>query len=153
MQIYVPYAQTSDCITTLALPELRETVESAVDVFDVFHETEGVDIRYTSRHPVVESWLGHSVWMGSYALELVENGVGNRSAKWRIKAEAKLLQHMDWASSGSFSMDPPHWWGVARIHRSHRTALMLRDPNTYCPKFNRMPFHGLWSVLGPEDGK
>lgn len=141
MHTYLPYMNFAKCAKVLEPAELRESIETVVKVFDVLHETPGVRITHTRRHPAVAMWRGHETWLHLYGATLLEESPRVKSA-WRLAAEENLAKHLDWFTSGSFSMEPPLWLGEERFHNSQRAALMYRDPDAYCPKFPGTKFMG-----------
>lgn len=53
--------------------------------------------------------------------------------------------------------DLPHWWGDERIHSSHRSALLFKDPEWYCQfdwedePIGPDPVTGKWNYVWPEE--
>jgi hypothetical protein len=95
-------------------------------------------------HPAVKMWRGHLEALGRYALTCcevwVEEGRGDTCATTlatdvaaagveRIRTQAEL------AEAGAL----PPWLGDEDFHRSHRSALVRKDPDFYGPAFPGVP--------------
>jgi hypothetical protein len=46
--------------------------------------------------------------------------------------------------------DVPWWWGLEPVHRSHRSALLRKDPDHYGPMFPGVPADLAYVWPGPE---
>ncbi len=95
-------------------------------------------------HPAVKMWRGHLEALGRYTLSCCEVWTEDERADTcaatvvvdlaaagvsRIRSEAEL------AAAGAM----PYWLGDPDFHRSHRSALLRKDPDHYGPLFPGVP--------------
>ncbi|HYH35170.1 MAG TPA: MSMEG_6728 family protein [Nocardioides sp.] len=95
-------------------------------------------------HPAVKMWRGHEEALGRYALTCcevwVELGFGDTCAA-TIGADlagagvTHVRSQSELAASGAL----PPWLGEEEFHRSHRSALVRKDPDFYRPHFPDVP--------------
>ena len=91
-------------------------------------------------HPAVMMWRGHLEALGRYGLDCcetwVERGYADtcaagitteleRAGVRRVRTQEEL------AEAGAL----PDWLGDEEFHRSHRSALVRKDPDHYAPLF------------------
>lgn len=96
------------------------------------------------RHPAARMWRGHLEALGRYALTCCEVWVEEGRAD---TCAAKVL--VDLAGAGVEEVRTqahlaeagalPGWLGDEAVHRSHRSALVRKDPVRYGPMFPGVP--------------
>ncbi|GAB3998422.1 MSMEG_6728 family protein [Nocardioides marmoraquaticus] len=96
------------------------------------------------RHPAARMWRGHLEALGRYALTCCEVWVEEGRAD---TCAAKIL--VDLAGAGVDEVRTqthlaeaaalPGWLGDEAVHRSHRSALVRKDPDHYGPMFPGVP--------------
>ncbi len=74
------------------------------------------------RHPCVRMWRGHEALLGGYLDAAIDEWErrGFRNAMPRRRAMAMRDSAL-----------PPWWWGYERLHASHRSNLLRKDPAHY----------------------
>jgi hypothetical protein len=92
------------------------------------------------RHPAVRMWAGHPGAVAAYGLVVCAEWVGRGWADTCAAtigtdlAEAGLPPPRTQAElAARFAL--PAWIGDERVHRSHRAALVRKDPEFYGPRF------------------
>ena len=106
-----------------------------------------------SRHPAVLMWRGCEEALGAYGVAICHEW---RRRGFRDTCEEKIRNDLaaagvvgirsesDLAMAGGL----PLWWGDERVHRSHRSSLLSKDPSHYAPLFDGtphdLPYH--WPV-------
>jgi hypothetical protein len=111
-------------------------------------------------HPAVKMWRGHEEALGRYAFTCcevwVESGFGDTCAA-TIGSElasigiAQVRSETELADAGAL----PPWLGDDDFHRSHRSALVRKDPDFYGPKFPDVPddLPYVWPVATPGEDR
>ncbi len=95
-------------------------------------------------HPAVRMWRGHLEALGRYALTCCETWVAQGHAD---TVAATLLADLGAAGVGEVRSQAalagagalPAWLGDESFHRSHRSALVRKDPEHYRPFFPDVP--------------
>lgn len=91
-------------------------------------------------HPAVAMWRGHPEAVAAYGLAVC--------ARWRAGGGADTVEASILADLAAAGLDAPRtqaelaaagllpeWLGDDRVHRSHRAALVAKDPEHYGPLF------------------
>ncbi|WP_214403792.1 MSMEG_6728 family protein [Pseudonocardia lacus] len=95
-------------------------------------------------HPAVLMWRGHLEALGRYGLEVVDawlaRGFGDTCAAsirhdLREAGVDAVRTQAELAAAGAL----PPWLGDEALHRSHRSALLRKDPGWYGPLFAGVP--------------
>lgn len=106
-----------------------------------------------ANHPAVLMWTGFEEALGRYGLTCcevwVERGFGDTcaasiTADLRAAGLAGVRTQSELQRAGAL----PPWWGDEEFHRSHRSALIRKDPDHYTPLFPGTPsdLPYLWPV-------
>jgi hypothetical protein len=111
------------------------------------------------RHPAVLMWRGYEEALASYGLvmcaEWVRRGHPDTCAGTITEdlAAAGYGSPRSEAELAAAGLLPP-WFGDERVHRSHRSALVRKDPAHYGPLFPdadpELPYH--WPVRAAAGG-
>ena len=120
MQTFVPYADIYKCASSLDRSRLNK---QRVETFQILRAITDSDYGWQN-HPAVIMWRGHGGALRLYGLIMCDEWVaqgGNDQTDLRGRIEAFTFEH------DSF----PAWWGDERIHVSHRSNLLRKDPQWY----------------------
>lgn len=135
METYVPYPDIEQIADSLHPADIRVSVITAMRVLDVAHEIEKTNLAFVKQLPTVRMWLGHEVFLYEYATQLNSR---RETGRLPARTQQRLDEHLSWATSGDFSMDPPRWWGEERLHAAHRAELFRSNPNFYGKRFGHL---------------
>lgn len=140
MQTFLPYADFERSAQALDQQRLGK---QRVEVIQVVRglTRPGYGWRH---HPAVLMWKGHEEALGRYGLTIcevwTERGFGDTCAATivadlREAGVTALRSQADLAAAGAL----PAWLGDEEFHRSHRSALVRKDPAFYAPLFPGVP--------------
>jgi Pyrimidine dimer DNA glycosylase len=149
MQTFLPYADFARSARSLDDRRLgKQRVEALQIIRALTRSTYG-----WQHHPAVLMWRGHEEALGAYALAICREWCRRGHAD---TCAAKLLN--DLAIAG-VAVPPraqrelreagllPPWLGGRALHRSHRSALVRKDPDHYGRRFTEpddLPY--VWPV-------
>jgi hypothetical protein len=131
MQTFVPYPDIA--LTARALDRQR-LGKQRVETIQILNALAPDYPRHGWRaHPAVRMWRGHEGALARYGLAMVEEWVrrGYRDERCGPQLRAFAEQHPDHTL--------PDWWGDDRVHRSHRSNLIRKDPSAYAHLFTHTP--------------
>lgn len=130
MQTFLPYA---DLRASCVVLDDRRLGKQRVETFQILRALTWPTYAWKS-HPAVRMWRGFTPGLVLYGVESC------REWTRRGYADSVLPQLLEW-SGGEVPVDPalPPWFGVAQLHRSHRSALLRKDPVHYRPLFGDEP--------------
>lgn len=149
VQTFLPYADFDD--TARALDD-RRLGKQRVEVLQILRALTRPTYGW-KHHPAVLMWRGHEEALGAYGLAICR--------EWRRRGhadtcEGKILDELDLggtpvpprpaADLGRAGLLPP-WLGDEQLHRSHRSALLGKDPGWYAGRWDEpvgLPY--VWPV-------
>jgi Pyrimidine dimer DNA glycosylase len=137
MQTFLPYQDFSRSAQVLDSPRLGK---QRVETLQVLRALELGEYGWRN-HPVVKMWRGRTPALVVYGLEVVRawRERGHADSTYELIAEfapeAESATQEDLAGRGLL----PSWLGDGRIHLSHRSALVRKDPDFYRPVFGDVP--------------
>ncbi len=140
MQTFLPYPDFAACAAVL---DTRRLGKQRVEALQVLRGLTVPDYGWR-HHPAVRMWTGYEEALVRYGLEICRAWVaGGR----RDSCAASLADGLRTCGRGpARSQDElaraeelPPWLGVAEFHRSHRSALVRKDPAHYRPHFPDVP--------------
>ncbi|MCZ4650114.1 MSMEG_6728 family protein [Gordonia amicalis] len=135
--------------TFLPYPDFRRSAEALdparlgkqrVETLQILRALELYDYGW-GNHPAVTMWRGHTAALVSYGLAFVDvwlrGGRADTTAAMiaEFAPEAVGVSQSDLADAGLM----PPWLGDDRLHRSHRSALLRKDPDFYVGEFGNVP--------------
>ena len=140
MQTFLPYADFARTASVLDTKRLgKQRVETIQIVRALTREKYG-----WRHHPAVLMWRGCEEALGRYGLTMVEAwttlGFADTCAA-TIRADLAaagihdVRSQADLAAAGAL----PRWLGDEELHRSHRSALVRKDPEHYRLVFPDVP--------------
>lgn len=132
MQTFLPYP---DFAATAAVLDRRRLGKQRVEALQVFRalRVPGYGWRH---HPVVKMWAGYDEALVCYGLVIC--------ATWRAQGGADTVagtltaefdHRVRTQPALSRAGELPPWLGWEPLHRSHRSALVRKDPGYYRPRF------------------
>lgn len=133
MQTFLPYADFGRCARVL---DDRRLGKQRVETLQMLRALHLYDYGWR-RHPAVLMWRGHTAALVSYGIAIVGEWT---SRGHRDSTEANIVEfvHPDGPRPqpelGVLGMLPP-WLGWDPLHRSHRSALLRKQPEHYGPYF------------------
>tara|TARA_R100000458_G_C8275761_1_gene250922 strand:+ start:2690 stop:3151 length:462 start_codon:yes stop_codon:yes gene_type:complete len=135
MQTFLPYVSIKDSLYSLDDKRLgKQRVEclQILNTLDPDHDSRGWE-----NHPAVKMWRGYEGYLALYALTCCEawaiRGMQNRGFDKpysNAKTEPKIRAYVD-KYTDMFGADVPPWWYDNRIHRSHQSNLLRKNPEHY----------------------
>jgi len=119
MQTFLPYP---DIAASLACLDDRRLGKQRAEAFQVLRALAArrANTPYGwKRHPVVRMWEGHE--------ELLARYLNAAIAEWRRRGFRNAMEVVPVRPS----LVVPNWWGDERLHASHRSNLLRKDPGHY----------------------
>lgn len=96
-------------------------------------------------HPVVKMWLGYEEGVTRYGLDMCEAWTATGRADTcattlvddlELGTGSRVVRTQEELAAAG---DLPPWLGDPGVHRSHRSALLRKDPDHYRPLFPEVP--------------
>lgn len=134
MQTFLPYP---DFVESAGALDRRRLGKQRVEVFqilNVIHQT--TPSKAWANHPAVRMWRGYEVSLCEYGLIVCEEWTARG---YDDNTKPKIEQHLDWATSGRYTLEKPPWFGDTDFHVAHQSNLIRKDPAYYGPKFPGVP--------------
>jgi hypothetical protein len=153
MQTFLPYP---DFVRSAAVLDPRRLGKQRVEVIQVVRALTRPDYGW-KHHPAVRMWRGYEEALGRYGVEIV--------ARWTSLGFADTCEatiRADLASVGIHEVRTqpvlgdlgrlPPWLGDDSLHRSHRSALLRKDPEWYGRYFDDVPedLEYVWPVRASD---
>lgn len=136
MQTFLPYP---DFEATAAVLDDRRLGKQRVEALQILRALTR-EVYGWKRHPAVLMWAGYEEALGVYGREMCKEWVRRGrpdTVAATIAADldaAGLSLRVDQAQLAAIQGLPP-WLGDERLHSSHRSALVRKDPDRYRPLF------------------
>ena len=134
MQTFLPFA---DFVASARVLDTRRLGKQRVEALQVLRAITRPDYGWR-HHPVPKMWRGFEEALGAYALAICGEWCARGHADtcaFKIRAEltelgvSTIRSQAKLAAAGRL----PPWLGDERLHRSHRSALVRKDPQHYGP--------------------
>ncbi|MDP1820747.1 MAG: MSMEG_6728 family protein [Acidimicrobiales bacterium] len=143
MQTFLPYP---DFTKSAAVLDPRRLGKQRVEAMQILRALTR-PVYGWKHHPAVLMWRGHEEALGAYAVEVCREWCHRGHAD---TCEVKILDDLaaaavpvpprsqgELATAGAL----PPWLGDDDVHRSHRSALLRKDPEWYGAAFGDVPDH------------
>lgn len=152
MQTFLPYPDFERSARVLDAKRLgKQRVETIQVVRGLIVPTYG-----WRHHPAVHMWRGFEEALGRYGLECCEvwtelgfadTCAGTIRADLAAVGVTEIRSQEELEAAGKL----PPWLGDEAFHRSHRSALLRKDPDHYGPHFVGVPddLEYVWPVARP----
>ena len=130
MQTFLPYA---DLRASSVVLDDRRLGKQRVETFQILRALTWPTYAWKN-HPAVRMWRG-------FVPALVAYGLAN-CAEWSRRGYADSVgpQLLGWTGGHPpRDLELPPWFGLEAVHRSHRSALVRKDPAFYRPLFGQVP--------------
>jgi hypothetical protein len=140
MQTFLPFA---DFTRTAEALDDRRLGKQRVEVLQILRALTREKYGW-QHHPAVLMWRDHEEALGTYGLVVCREWTGRGRSdtvdpKIREELAALGISHprpqQELAAAGAL----PPWLGDEAVHRSHRAALLRKDPGWYGPRFPDAP--------------
>lgn len=137
MQTFVPYP---DFIPSAVVLDRARLGKQRVETLQILNSLDpDYDKRGWANHPAVKMWRGHEGALARYGLACVNEWVARGYND--IKCGPKLQAYADKYQDTTL----PWWWGDMRVHLSHQSNLLRKDPEHYREFFvgvtDNLPYH------------
>lgn len=140
VQTFLPFPDFDE---TAAVLDPRRLGKQRVEVLQVLRALAREKYGWKN-HPVVRMWAGHEEALGAYGVAVCRAWCGRGHAD---TCDAKI--RIELGDVGISAVRPqrqlarrrllPEWLGDEAFHRSHRAALLRKDPGWYGPRFPDAP--------------
>ncbi|UDY34940.1 MSMEG_6728 family protein [Dermatobacter hominis] len=136
MQTFLPYA---DFRASAGVLDPRRLGKQRVEVIQVVRAISRPDYGWR-HHPVARMWRHHPAALGAYGMAITDTWIAmgfSDTCQATIRSDLAEIgvedipSQEDLRASGAL----PPWLGDDRLHRSHRSALVRKDPDWYGPRF------------------
>lgn len=137
MQTFLPYP---DFLASAHVLDRKRLGKQRVETLQVVRALELPDYGWQS-HPVVRMWRGYTPALVRYGLDCVRVWTGrghDDSTADQIAEFAPWVRDLSQADLQRESL-LPSWLGDERLHRSHRSQLIAKEPEYYRPLFPESP--------------
>ena len=152
MQTFLPFPDFADCAASL---DPRRLGKQRVEVLQIVRAITWPKYGWRN-HPAAKMWRGYEEALGAYGVAICQEWCARGFAD---TCDVKIRQ--DLADAGvetvrsqvelaGLGLLPP-WLGDEALHRSHRAALLRKDPDWYGPRFPDAPDDAdyLWPAPAP----
>ncbi|NIZ90500.1 hypothetical protein F1544_05685 [Kineosporiaceae bacterium B12] len=137
MQTFLPYPSLARSAAVLDGPRLGK---QRVETLQILRALELPDYGWAN-HPAVMMWRGCTPALVAYGLACVEAWTAPGRADSTGPLIAEFAPEVVGLSEAELLADRmmPTWWGDEAVHRSHRSALLRKDPAFYGAVFAGEP--------------
>jgi len=140
VQTFLPYP---DFAATARVLDPKRLGKQRVEVIQVVRALTRAHYGW-QRHPAVLMWKGYEEALGRYGMEIVREwtslGFGDTCGP-TIRADLAAAGVPELRSQAELAAAHalPDWLGDKALHRSHRSALLRKDPDWYGSRFTDVP--------------
>ncbi|MFL6288772.1 MAG: MSMEG_6728 family protein [Actinomycetes bacterium] len=135
MQTFLPYASMTKSADSL---DDRRLGKQRVEALQVLRALTWSGYGW-QHHPAVKMWRGFEPAVATYGITICSAWVRRGRADTCAATIAVDLQTAGFGSPLKehelADTQLPRWWGDRRLHCSHQSALVRKDPDFYGPKF------------------
>ena len=141
MQTFLPYASFIESAKVLDYRRLGKQRVEALQILRTIHA--GESAKGWRNHPAVTMWRGHELALCSYGLSMCtewrergyKDNLGEQFLNLSIGIATKIHEH----GGSTADANLPAWLGDDRLHLSHQSNLIRKDPEYYKLKFPNAP--------------
>jgi hypothetical protein len=135
VQTFLPYADFARSAAVLDGPRLGK---QRVETLQVLRALELPDYGWVN-HPAVRMWRGCTPALVAYGLAVVDAWTATGRADTTAAQIAEFAPEVVGRPQSALADLMPPWLGDEDLHRSHRSALLRKDPGFYRPLFGDEP--------------
>jgi len=141
VQTFVPLSSFKESAKVLDLRRLGKQIIEAQQIFKALSYPE----YGWKSHPATKMWRGHRIALYEYAKSIHEEWVLRRSNTHQAFVNLDNIRS-SLSVRGESSL--PEWWGDDRVHVSHQSNLIRKDPDHYQKYFQgvRSDLEYFWPV-------
>ena len=119
MQTFLPYP---DFLASARCLDYRRLGKQRVEAFQILRTLRGEGRMGWKNHPAVKMWRGHEEALAAYMNAMIW--------EWKRRGYRNTMQTAH-VGSPLPSLIMPLWLGDQRVHASHRSNLLRKDPAHY----------------------
>lgn len=129
IQTFLPYPSFTESARVL---DYKRLGKQRVEVKQILNALDGKSKGWTN-HPATNMWRGYEAALALYGIKMCQEWIarGYKDSLLPEFQERFILDHK--------SLDNPEWLGDARVHVSHQSNLIRKDPQFYAPIFGEIP--------------
>jgi hypothetical protein len=137
MQTFLPYPSF---LATAHVLDRQRLGKQRVETLQILRALELPDYGWQN-HPAVRMWRGRTPALVRYGLDCVRVWTGRGHADSTAEHMAEFAPWVRELSQDDLRQESllPNWLGDERLHRSHRSQLIAKDPEFYRPLFPETP--------------
>jgi hypothetical protein len=124
MQTFIP---EPDYIGSVAVLDNKRLGKQRVETLQIMNVLAGLSKGWVN-HPAVKMWRGHEYGLLLYQVATCNEWTGRG---YKDTCLDKTTAVFDSNFSRPNSEYNPEWWGDYRVHASHRSNLLRKDPDHY----------------------
>lgn len=145
MQTFLPYSNFNKCAKTL---DNKRLGKQRVEAWQILRTIKAGDSAKGWRnHPAVNMWRGHEIALCAYGIamcnEWIVRGFNDNLKGKFVEAMLDYEPQVDFKLPVGIediqALYNPIWIGDDRIHLSHQSNLIRKDPDYYKPLFPNAP--------------
>jgi hypothetical protein len=137
VQTFLPYPEFARSAQVLDGPRLGK---QRVETLQILRALELPGYGWAN-HPAVVMWRGRTPALVAYGLACIDEWVSRGHADATVHSITEFAPHVAGLTQLQLAGDGllPTWLGDERLHASHRSALLAKDPEHYRPLFGDQP--------------
>jgi len=124
MQVFVPYPDIKKSVQCLDNTRLGN---------QIYRECLTIAKGRWPNHPATKMWWNHTYFLCEYAF------AGLEELSYRGKHYPNSFDRFHDIQMSVEDTGPPIWWGDDKVHTSHASALLYKDPDHYRQYFDNLP--------------
>jgi hypothetical protein len=130
MQTFLPYQSFAKSAQAL---DNKRLGKQRVEVKQILNALDGKSKGWTN-HPATKMWRGYETALTLYGIKICEEWI-NRGFK-----DSLLPEFAERFANTATELENPEWLGDSRLHLSHQSNLIRKDPEHYRAIFgNEIP--------------
>lgn len=123
MQTFLPYVDFEQSAKVL---DMKRLGKQRVEVLQILRTLSG-ETQGWKNHPAVKMWKGYEKWLIFYGLSICDEWIARG---YRDTCREKILAYLEQYKDQPY----PKWMG-GKIHITHKSKLIQKNPEHYSPIF------------------